>query len=586
MSGIYNSANTADGMLAKFKPGPKALGYGCNNAAYGNESCKHTFCNPTNTNLAPTTFILDGRSLVPNKAVQNSDGTWKFEYADPPSYWGLRLRESNYNLARGVNRVASMTSELPPRPTDKDLIPGSEVWVGGLSVTWKSELKRGSEIIIDRQINTSMAVLPLTQLRQLFPVPSEPGSYTLSVDFRRTYRYQIYQEVYRRVGSNLIKETKPVPRVVNMRIWSDAEILVTDNTPPDKFYVNPFSVISNASINPLSQAYFINNDILYGTTGESLSGAQSPRSPTPDKLVFVVGDNNPLANSAIGNPGRDIYHSGVVGVGSRLRVSHNLANQMATFSYDTVHGVMPPEVAPGTTMTTDQARQRRKYSSGTGSDSKITSEAISGEAEFDTLTGTSGMYNKSFSYRVYTIKTSDLTDFSRELAKDANNIWGYNGAWTGMMHPQRANNSSGYKNLEFGLAWRESCFSLANDLSILPQRSGQIVVRDNDRPNAFIRASQDKYVDTLFMAPNNIETTTGAIPPAWVRFSTPGMVDAINNGPENWDRDDNTAAFAPIFRTAVGQVTKLLFPPGRELEVDVPVRFDILAADNAGGVAT
>jgi hypothetical protein len=155
-----------------------------------------------------------------------------------------------------------------------------------------------------------------------------------------------------------------------------------------------------------------------------------------------------------------------------------------------------------------------------------------------------------------------------------------------MMHPQRANNSPGYKNLEFGLAWRESCFSLANDLSILPQRSGQIVVRDNDRPNAFIRASQDKYVDTLFMAPNNIETTTGAIPPAWVRFSTPGMVDAINNGPENWDRDDNTAAFAPIFRTAVGQVTKLLFPPGRELEVDVPVRFDILAADNAGGVAT
>ncbi|HPT44760.1 MAG TPA: hypothetical protein PLM07_02535 [Candidatus Rifleibacterium sp.] len=586
MSGIFTTADTSSSMVSNFKPGPRSLGYGCNNFLWGNESCKHSFCNSANTNLDPTSFVLDGHSLVPVAASQNADGTWKSDYADPPAYWGLRLRESNYNLARGVNRVASMTSDTPPIPTDPNLIPGSVSWVGGLSATWKSELKRGNEVIIDRQINTTMAVLPLTQMRQLFPVPSEPGSYTLSLDFRRTYRYQIYQEVWRRVGGTLIKETKPVPRVINMRIWSDAQVLVTDNTPPGRFYVNPFVDTSNASINPLAEAYFINNSILYGTTGETLSETISPPAACPDKLVFVVGDNNPLANSSFGNPGRDPYHTGVSIVGPRLHVSHKLSNQIATFSYDTEHGVMPPEVPPGTTMTAEQLMLRNWYSSGSGAAFKLTSATISSESEFDSLTGTKGMYNKSFSYRVYSIQTSDLAHFSRELAKDKNNQWGYNGDWSGRMHPQRANNRPGYKNLEFGLAWREACYTSTNDLSIPAQRSGQIVVCDNDRPNAFISASQDKYVNQKFLAPNNIETGTGAIPPAWVRFSTPGMAEANFNGPEAWNKDDNTAAFAPAFRASVGPVTSLLFPTGNELEVDVPVRFDTLLSDNSGTVAT
>jgi len=586
MSGIGNSANPNDGMLSNYKPGPAALGYGCNNIMWGNERCRHTFCNPANTNLAPTAFILDGHSLVPSKAIQNADGSWKLEYANPPSYWNLNLRESNYNLARGVNRVASMTSEYPPVPTDPNLIPGSVRWVGGLSVTWKSELKRGSEVIVDRQINTTQAALPLTQLRQLFPVPSEPASYTLSVDFRRTYRYEIYQEVWRRVGGTLIRETKTVPRVINMRIWSDAEILVTDNTPPQRSYLNPYADISNSSINPVSQAYFINSNTLYGTTGEALNETESPPAANPTQLIFVVGDNNPMANSGIGNPGRDPYHSTVAGVGARLRVHHNTANQVGTFTYDTVQGIMPPQIAAGSTMTTEQAQQRRWYSSGPNASYKLSAATINNQAEFDAITGTTGLYNKSFSYRVYTINLSDLAHFSRDLAKDGNQRWGYNGSWSPRMHPQHANNSSGYKNLEFGLAWREACHGAGNDLSVTAQKSGQIVVRDNDRPNAFIRASQDKYIDQNFMVPNNIETGTGAIPPAWVRFSTPGMNEAVNNGPENWNRDDNTAAFAPPFRLSAAQVTNVLFPTGQELEVDVPVRFETLTADNSGTVAT
>ncbi|HNW10101.1 MAG TPA: hypothetical protein PKI71_01955, partial [Candidatus Rifleibacterium sp.] len=44
--------------------------------------------------------------------------------------------------------------------------------------------------------------------------------------------------------------------------------------------------------------------------------------------------------------------------------------------------------------------------------------------------------------------------------------------------------------------------------------------------------------------------------------------------------------FAPPFRLSAGQVTNVLFPAGQELEVDVPVRFETLTADNAGTVAT
>lgn len=586
MSGIYKTANPNDGIISNFKPGPQAMGFGCNNFRFGNESCKHVFCTSSNTNLPPTALIIDGHSVVPEKSVQNSDGTWKIDYAEPPAYWGLQLRDSNSNYAIGVDRVASMTSLEPPEPTDPNLIPGSVKWVGGLSVTWKSELKRGTEIIIDRQINTTQAILPLTQLRQLFPVPSEPASYTLSVDFRRTYRYEIFQEVWRRVGGTLIREIKPVPRVVNMRIWSDAEVLVTDNTPPARHYVNPYADTSNASVNPLVQAYFVNTDILYGTTGEALYETDSPPAANPEKLIFVVADNNPLANNTYNNPGKDPYHSGVSVVGPRLRVFHGLSNRIATFSYDTVQGIMPPEIPAGGTMSAEQAAQRRWYTNGSTAAHKVEAINIDNEADFNSITRTTGLYNKSFSYRCYTINIRDLEHFSRELARDASGKWTYTGSWSGRMHPQRATNSNGYKNFTYGLGWREACFSSSNNLACAPIKVGQIVVRDNDRPNAFIRASQDKYTDQTFVVPNNIDSSGGALPPAWVRFSTPGMAEATYNGPEGWDKDDNTAAFAPMFRTAAAQVTNLLFPGGRELEVDVPVRFDPLVSDNAGTVAT
>ncbi len=586
MSGVYRTANPVDGMLSNFKPGPLALGFGCNNSAYHNESCGHIHCThtfPTATPLPPTTFILDGHSLVPTDVTQNADLTWSVNYADPPAYWGLQLRDSNMNLQNGINRIASMTSVDPPIPDDPKLIPGSVQWVGGLSVTWSSELKRGAEVIIDKQLNTTQEVLTLTQLRQLFPVPSEPASYTLSVDFRRTYRYEIYQEVWRQVGPTLVREIRPVPRVVNMRIWSDAEILVTDNTPPALTYFNPYSDLANTAVRPSTDAFFVNREIMYGTTGETLAQTHSPPMANPVELVLVVADNNPMANTTFSNRGSDIYHGTVPTIGPRLRINHNFANQLATFTYDTVMGIVPPDIAPAA-RTPDQNAMCMRYSSGNAS-SKLIGDFVDDSSELDALTQTTGNYNKSFSYRVYKINRDDLIHFSRKMVKVGTNPWEYSGDWQADMHHSRANNATGYKNLTFGLAWREACYSASNNLSVAPQQIGQIVVRDNDRPNIFITANQDKYPGSAFYSPTKIAPAPEVMPPSWVRFSLPGMIQAEFNGPEEWNLVDNSAAFHVDFRLG-SPVNNQIFPASFSLEVDVPVRFDALVADNVGSVAT
>ena len=586
MSGIFNSSDPADGMKSNFKPGPQELGFGCANSAYGNESCGHTYCDPENNELPAVKFVIDGKSLVPEDTTWNStSGAWEMNYSEDAAVWSLQLRESNYNLSRGVNRIVSMTNEEPP-DLDEDTIDGTLEWAGGLSITWKSMLKRGEEIIIDRQLVTSEPLLTLSQLRTLMPVPSDPGNYTVSVDFRRTYRYEIYQAVYRRVGSDMVKEFVAVPRVVTMKIWSDAEILVTDNTPPAKFYVNPIADTGNSTSKPVSPAYFMRNEILYGTTGEGLQETESPPAANPGTLVFVVADNNPLANSSLDNPAVDPYHAGVADVGGRLRARHDLNNQLATFSYQTHIGAMPP-LAQGSLSTADYLAMRKWYSSGNSDAYKVSVANIDNEETFNSTTLTSGLYNKTFSYRRYQISLSDLKHFSKEIARDANNQWEQVGDWSPRMHIGRANNSTGYKNLVFGLAWREACYSDTNNLSIEAQQDGQIVIRDNDRPNAFIRASQDKHVGIFYFSPSGLQADSGVLPPKWIRFATPGMNDALYNGPESWTDSDLTAFFDPMFRSEpTSPITNRIFPAGSDLEVDVPVRFDALAVDNAGQIST
>ena len=584
MSGVYRTSDPADGVKIAFKPGPRQLGFGCLNAAWGNEVCRHPHCNPANDALTSTRLMLDGLSLVQQPPIfDDGSESWQVVYSSAAENWGLQLRESNYNLSRGINRIASMTGETPPRPNDPALIesPPTLEWAGGLSVTWTSELKRGSETIVNRQLVTATPTLNLSQLRTLFPAPSEPGSYTLNVDFRRTYRYEVLQAVWRRVGGELVREYRAVPRVVNMRIWSDAEILVTDNTPPALYFSNP-----DGAAGTVSPAYFAQIPILYGTTGETLWETESPPSGNPSALAFVVADNNPMANQTFSNSGSDLYHAGAPDVGSRLCVSFKTNNQLATFSYQTRFGLMPPPIAAGAA-TAEEITLRRWYSTGAGAAYKVSAANVTSEAQFNTLTGTTGKYNKTFSYRVYTINLRDLAHFSKELIKNpSTGQWEYIGDWSARMHSDHANNTAAYRSLVYGLGWSEACTTNSNVLKIDPQQEGQLIVRDNDRPNVFITARQDKYADSLYRVPTNIQHDTGAMPPRWVQFATPGMGDASFNGPESWEGDSSTSFDGKFKVVPTTPVTNALFPGGEDLEVDVPVRFELLMADNAGDVAT
>ncbi|PKL44674.1 MAG: hypothetical protein CVV41_04725 [Candidatus Riflebacteria bacterium HGW-Riflebacteria-1] len=570
MSGIYGSGNS---ILSNFKPGPNFHPdkFGCMNPGWTNTVCRHPHCNPANDALTPTTFIIDGYSLVPQPPVYDeSDDTWKISYSANAATWSLQLRESSYHLSRGRDRIDEMTGEDPPDPNDPGLIrsPKTLEWAGPLSVTWTSELKRGADTIVNRQLVTSSPILNLDQLRVLFPSPSEPAYYTLTVDFRRTYRYKVLKEIPQYIGGlPAAPRTVEVTRNVPMRIWSDAQVLVTDNTPPASHLANP------EEAGKVLPAYFASTPVLYGTTGEPLWETESAPVSNPSALVFVVADNNPMANENYGNSGADIYHPGV-------RINFTLANQNATFSFQTPYGIMPPPRVPADPATPEQIR----YSTGSSAASKVSGVHVTSESQFNTLTGTTGKYCKLFSYRAYSIDLRNITHFSK-LLKEAAGVWDYTGEWSANMDLHHANNQAGYRSRLYGLSWSEASNSPTNVLKTAPILDGQVIVRDNDRPNMFIVATQDKYPDSTFYSPTNIKINT--MPAKWVQFASPGMGSSINNGPESWESADNTASFNDDFKAdAAAPVTNAIFPDGQDLEVDVPVRFNLVTSDNVGQVAT
>ncbi|NLF95760.1 MAG: hypothetical protein GX569_03415 [Candidatus Riflebacteria bacterium] len=583
MSGICEDGSVGSDMLVNYRPGPQhVLGFGCANAGWDNNTCGHAQCNPATTTLPVPRFVIDGKSLVPQPPeYDKTTETWKKVYSDDAVHWSLRLRESNYNLSRGVDRIASMTATEPPRPNDPDLIEGTLVWAGGPSVTWTAELLRGSETVVNKQQVTSSPLLNLTQLRSLFPVPSEPASYTLNVEFTRTYRYEVWQEIPRYIDGELVGSLRVrIPRAVHMKITGGAEILVTDNTPPATHLSNPEGADAD-----VVEAFFVSNPILYGTTGEPLWATENPKAANPSTLMFVVADNNPMANQNFANGGYDSFHASVASVKARTGINFKSSNQIATFSYQTRFGLMPPPVVKDEVETEDMKKLRRHYTTGFGEASKVTAAHVTGETQFNTLTGTTGKYCKAFSYRVYTINLSDVEHFSKELV-DSGGTWDYTGAWNPNMHPDHANNSSDYRSLMYGLGWNEACYaSPTNILMVEPQQVGQIIVRDNDRPNVFIAARHDKKPDQAYRSPSNIKENT--LPAKWVQYANGLMPGAVNNGPESWEADDISVAFDSRFRmVATMSVTNVLFPEGDDLEVDVPVRFDLITADNAGDVAT
>ena len=107
----------------KFKPGRSAEGYGCNGCNH--DQCKTNIKVPANTN-----FIIDGYSLCQFISGYDEKGNpTGSKYNNDSIKWGMYLRDTSYNVSRGINRAASMTSKLPPTPNDPGLVPGTLKWM-------------------------------------------------------------------------------------------------------------------------------------------------------------------------------------------------------------------------------------------------------------------------------------------------------------------------------------------------------------------------------------------------------------------------------------------------------------------------
>ncbi|MFZ2955471.1 MAG: hypothetical protein WA705_01045 [Candidatus Ozemobacteraceae bacterium] len=527
------------------------------------------FCDTTNPTPPSPGFILNGKNLVPL-----SPGNYQAAES-----WALKVRESSYNLAVGIDRIASMTAVNPPDPQDLRMIknPNTLAWVDPPLFNWKSTLVKGTDVIIEEPYTTPDPVLPLAGLRKLLPIPSQPASYTIMVDASRRFTYRTFIAVYKTVAGQLVRTWVDTPKVVKITISASASVCVTDTIGPRFEYSNPYTVSGDPSKPPTSRAFFLKNDLLYGTTGETLLNVDSP--PTgysiPTALEFVVGDNNPFANdTTIINNGTDRFHGSNPLWG--LTINHQPGNRNASFSYTTAAlGCMPP-ASP----IAGEAYLTNWYKTGLGADYKVSQTDVASPG-FDILTGTSGLFNRSFSYRKISIALSDVKHFSRPIPP---------GPFVPLSPPQPlspnmdleyANNLGSYENLNYGIAWCESCGLATTPSYLTPSAGGQIVIRDNDRPNAFVKVAHEKDPSAILISLSNVN----CIPPLWRQYTTVGMPDSKNNGIENWTGPGKLNAY---FQTgflidALGSVTTSVFPSDAPFETDVPMLVTPLVTDNIGG---
>lgn len=535
---LMTSTNSSN--LSGYKPGAGLPGFGCG------ASCGHTACSKSENPAETTCFIMDGYSLV--KTINKSGSDYTDVYQPSAINWGMRVRETKYNIKRGIDRIASMTGILPPKPTDPQLVPGTETWANSLSVSWTSELKRGSEVVFKETVLSDKPYLDLSELRKLMPVVSEPLSYSINVTMSRKYMYEYYNRIPKYVGGVFTGdyENLRVPKIVSLDLWADAEVCVTDNTPPNLFVYNAIYKDNTEKILP---AYALKKNILYATTGEPLTAHNT------GNIDFYVVDNNPMANYTgvgLAKGSKDAYHYTAASPNNRLMVNFAAANKEAVLNYDSISGDIPGA----------DATLKAYY--------KLSSPvSVTDQTE---ITNAGLVYSKALSYQKYSCPISKFAHCSKKLDDVTQ--------WSPNMPINYANNTPGYSNLLYGISWQEACYSAINKLSIGAQKIGHIVTKDNDRPNVVIYAVQDKYPNQIFYAPSGLSSVQ--MPPNWVVTK-----QDETSGPEKWYKNDGGSIADDFkFLKITTPINTQLFTSAAPLETDVPVTFGAMMSDNAGTVAT
>jgi hypothetical protein len=548
-------------------------------------------------NLKKTQFVMDGASLC-RQVDKNKNISYKGN-----NRWGLKLRETQANLDKGLDRTKIVMADNPPNPNDPNMVPDTLKWVDNFQVAWRSDLKRGNETIWTKTLTLENFNLTQEQLRELMPMPSDPLRYVINASVYRQYMYMVYVRYpVRQTSYGWEYKTERVPVVVTVSIDGEAEICVTDNTGPSIYQYNAEENASERVVPGYKMVYAngpafktvkdktdiknINENkgivFINASTGETIE-----RWNPSTWMIFYVCDNNPMSSYTGSKPNiiPDEYHSGER---SNLKSSFNDKQRKAILHYDTANGI-------------------KRTASLIGAD--ITPEPVENEAE---LKAVGLVPSKALSYVKYYIPAGCMDNFSNiEKINNARLPFNY------------ANNTSGYTNYKFGLSWIESCNydnkadvswtnCLNNESEVIGSDKedyfvGTIVIKDNDRPNIFINAFQDRYPDMekQFRVPSIIvdakydnlfetDPKTGFVPTKntdkW--FLT---VDDESNGPDKWYVAGTfggdiaksftflgaTNAYLTIFRDQMTD-EKTNKTQDCRLLTDVPVLFRYVMIDNSG----
>ncbi|HOY67638.1 MAG TPA: hypothetical protein PLP29_12145 [Candidatus Ozemobacteraceae bacterium] len=519
---------------------------------------------------------MDGGTSYCNPSIEQPTGP-RFVVPEKFGNWSFKLRDSNYNISRnkdrlavGANLPASMLSVNPPDPRDNRMVAGTLKWMSEPSFTWATELKRGTEGLVSRQAITKEPVLSYADVKTLFPLPSQPRSYKLQVNGSRSYSYQTYIPKTYWMNGELITDWELTTMPKTIKIAAECEVVVTDETGPAETFPDPFD--SGKTV----QAFFMTPNYLYGTTGEKLADVEAPPVQNPFAVEYVVADNNPMGNDfATDNPSLLTWADPFFGpVQPRCRVSHNPNKRFASFRY--LQPLLSGQMLPGAPTSADNLFRTNPNTAIPGPTAKWALEQRDiVKADFGTTVPwiSQASYNKCFSYRRYILAFSTL---SQNAAFSANN--------SPEMPLDYANNTPGYQNFRYGLTWAEAC-GLQTPETNSPFLKGQIVIRDNDRPNAFVKGEEAKNEGVLYYAPTNILPDKMS---KWYRFAA-GETEANHNGVLTWS-GMRIAGFASAFRVpgkldVVGKMTAY-GSDDAQFEIDVPTFFTAMACDNTIGVAT
>jgi len=486
----------------------------------------------------------------------------KYVFKENSTNWSFKIRDSLTNINGGLDRIAQMKLAEPPHPNPSDpkIIPGSIKWIGSApSYSWTSDIKWINGEGMNVRVENNREYITTGEIAKLFRVPSQPEAYKLTVRGSRAYEYR--QFFFDFVKNEWRDES--VPKVIS--IEATCYVYVTDETGPAISFSNPFydPASPKPGIPETSKAFFCSADVLYGTTGETL--ANTAGKTNPEKIEFVVADNNPNASMPKATYTDQFF--------TENKMNHNTDLMFARFHYAAAHGMVPIGLETAASPHLSWYNYKSlPYTNPSANDTtycRLAAANVS-KADFEKISwipAAATQYNPSFSYRKYSMKTSDLTHYSTDDTKKN---------YFPAMDSIYANNIADYKNLEYGLFWQEPSNKKWTTGAFC--KGGELVVIDNDRPNAFVKFLDLKYDNEEYVGPGPLKSE------AWGKWHN--LFGDVTNGP--LALKGTITGISNTFKQNTMDLIKTEFyrtgsKDNSRLEVDVPAFFSVLASDNTGG---